>query len=50
MNPINLYIATIEDPHEREALENLRIFLHEILPDAEESPMACLPSESMASV
>ena len=34
MNPIDLYIADIENPLEREALENLRQTLHDLLPDA----------------
>jgi uncharacterized protein YdhG (YjbR/CyaY superfamily) len=34
MNEIDLYIADIENPHERESLENLRKILHEFLPDS----------------
>ncbi len=36
MNPIDLYIADIEDPLERAALEDLRKSLHEIIPGAVE--------------
>lgn len=36
MNQIDFYIADIENPSEREALENLRSILHTILPQAEE--------------
>lgn len=36
MNEIDLYIADIENLLEREALENLRTMLHELLPGAVE--------------
>ncbi len=36
MNPIDLYLSKIENSLEREALENLRAFLHTLLPNAEE--------------
>ncbi len=36
MNPIDIYIADIESPTERATLENLRQFLHTLLPTAEE--------------
>lgn len=36
MNDIDFYIADIENPLEREALEDLRKSLHELLPGAVE--------------
>lgn len=36
MNPIDIYISDIADPRERQTLEDLREYLHTLLPTAEE--------------
>jgi uncharacterized protein YdhG (YjbR/CyaY superfamily) len=36
MTPIDAYISDIENPRERETLEDLRILLHTLLPSSQE--------------